>query len=49
MEFCSSAEGSKFREIAIEFDKKIRDLGPSPLRPKGGTTEKKKAKGKAKT
>ncbi len=49
MEFCSSAEGSKFRETAIEFDKKIRELGPSPLRPKGGTSEKKKAKEKAKT
>jgi len=49
MEFCSSAEGSKFREVAIDFDKKIRELGPSPLRPKDGTPEKKKAKEKAKT
>ncbi|TFG08029.1 MAG: hydrogenase iron-sulfur subunit [Promethearchaeota archaeon] len=41
MEFCSSAEGSKFREVAIEFDETIRKLGPNPLRPKGGTSKKK--------
>jgi len=40
MEFCSSAEGSKFREVAINFDKKIRELGPSPLRKKSGTSKK---------
>jgi len=39
MEFCSSAEGSKFREVAINFDKKIRELGPSPLRKKSGTSK----------
>ena len=32
MYFCSSAEGQKFKEIAIEFDKEIRNLGPNPLR-----------------
>ena len=48
MVFCSSAEGSKFQEIAIEFDKLIRELGPSPLRSKGGTPKKEKTKEKAK-
>lgn len=49
MGYCSAAEGQKFQQTAIKFDKVIRDLGPSPLRPKGGTPEKKKAKEKAKT
>ena len=48
MGYCSAAEGQKFQQTAIEFDKVIRQLGPSPLRPKGGTAEKKKAKEKAK-
>lgn len=42
MAFCSSAEGAKFRDLAIEFDKKIRKLGPSPLRNKGATAKSKK-------
>ena len=47
MSFCTSAEGQKFQLTAIEFDKKIKELGPSPLRRK--TKEKKSApKGKAK-
>jgi F420-non-reducing hydrogenase iron-sulfur subunit len=32
MEFCSSAEGSKYREVATSFDDEIKKLGPSPLR-----------------
>ena len=47
MSFCSSAEGAKFQRIATEFDKLIRELGPSPLRIKGGTPEKAKAKAEA--
>lgn len=47
MTFCSSAEGSKFQKIATEFDKLIRELGPSPFRIKSGTQEKAKAKAKA--
>ncbi len=47
MTYCSSAEGEKFQKEAINFDKKIKELGPSPLRSKVGTP-KKKAKGKAK-
>ena len=47
MTYCSSAEGAKFQKIATEFDKLIRELGPSPLRTKGGAPEKAKAKAKA--
>ena len=47
MTFCSSAEGAKFQKIATEFDKLIRELGPNPLRTKGGAPEKAKAKAKA--
>ncbi len=47
MTFCSSAEGAKFQKIATEFDKLIRELGPSPLRTKSGTPEKAKAKAEA--
>lgn len=46
--YCSAAEGQKFQNAAIEFDKVIRELGPSPLRVKGGAQEKAKAKEKAK-
>ena len=47
MEFCSSAEGAKFQKVATEFDKLIREIGPSPLRTKGDAPEKAKAKAKA--
>jgi len=47
MEFCSSAEGAKFQKVATEFDKIIRELGPSILRKKSETQEKAKAKAKA--
>lgn len=49
IEWCTAAEGQKFQKTAIEFDKVINKLGPSPLRSKGGTPEKKKAKEKVKT
>ena len=42
MTYCTAAEGQKFQNDATKFDKVIRDLGPSPLRPK--PTPKKKAK-----
>jgi coenzyme F420-reducing hydrogenase delta subunit len=47
--WCTAAEGQKFQKTAIEFDKVIRELGPSPLKSKGSTPEKKKAKERAKT
>jgi len=47
MEFCSSAEGAKFQKVATEFDKVIRELGPSILRKKSDTQKKAKAKAKA--
>ncbi len=28
----SSSEGPRFAEIAVEMDKKIRDLGPNPMK-----------------
>jgi coenzyme F420-reducing hydrogenase delta subunit len=47
MIYCTAAEGQKFQNEAIEFDKTIRKLGPSPLRIKS-TPKKGKAKAKAK-
>ena len=41
MEYCSSAEGSKYREVAIAFDEEIRKLGPSPLHKKNKNSSKK--------
>lgn len=32
MHFLSSAEGTRFAEIARETTERIRELGPSPLR-----------------
>lgn len=34
MEYCSSAEGQKFQQVAINFDKLIRNLGNNPLNKK---------------
>jgi hypothetical protein len=48
MEFCSSAEGTKFQKVATEYDKTIRDLGPSPLRKESDAQKKEKAKATAK-
>jgi coenzyme F420-reducing hydrogenase delta subunit len=31
--YCTAAEGQKFQQEATKFDKTIRELGPSPLRP----------------
>jgi coenzyme F420-reducing hydrogenase delta subunit len=45
--YCTAAEGQKFQNEAIEIDKTIRKLGPSPLRSKK-STPKEKAKAKAK-
>ena len=47
MSFCTSAEGQKFQLTAIEFDKKIKKLGLSPLRRKA-EAKKSAPKGKAK-
>jgi len=43
MGYCTAAEGQKFQQEAIKFDRLINELGPSPLRPKSGI-QKKKAK-----
>lgn len=40
MDFCSAAEGQKFQRVVSEFDKKINELGPNPI--KNDTQEKKK-------
>ena len=39
--YCTAAEGQKFQQEAIKFDKVIRELGPSPLRP-GASAKKAK-------
>ncbi len=44
MSYCTAAEGQKFQKDAIEFDKLIKELGPNPLKAKGDTPKKKKAK-----
>ncbi|MCK4928661.1 MAG: hydrogenase iron-sulfur subunit, partial [Methanosarcinales archaeon] len=36
LEWVSAAEGKKFQETITEFVEKIRTLGPSPLKHKGG-------------
>ena len=41
MAYCSSAEGAKFQMLATEFDKEIRELGTSLLRPKAKNSSKK--------
>jgi len=40
MDYCTAAEGQKFQNDATAFDKIIRELGPSPLRPKTSTPKK---------
>ena len=44
MSYCTAAEGQKFQKDVTEFDKIIKELGPSPLKTKGDTPKKKKAK-----
>lgn len=41
MGYCTAAEGQKFQQEAIKFDKEISELGPSPLRIKDSTPKKK--------
>ena len=36
----SSAEGTRFAEIVTEMDRRIRQLGPSPLRPDPASVQK---------
>ncbi len=45
---CTAAEGQKYQQDMIKYDKEIRKLGPSPLRTKSGTPKKGKAEAKAK-
>ena len=45
---CTAAEGQKYQQDMIKYDKEIRKLGPSPLRTKSGTPKKGKADAKAK-
>ena len=39
--YCTAAEGQKFQQEAIKFDKLIRELGPSPLKTKNDAPVKK--------
>ena len=39
--YCTAAEGQKFQQEAIKFDKIIRELGPSPLKTKDEAPTKK--------
>ncbi len=34
MAFCSAAEGQKYQQTAIEFDKVIKEMGPNPFKTK---------------
>ena len=40
MGYCTAAEGQKFQKEATQFDKEIKELGPSPFKSKGGNTKK---------
>jgi len=48
IQWCTAAEGQKYQQEAIEFDKIIRKLGPSTLRPNKGEEGATPKKGKAK-
>ena len=39
--YCTAAEGQKFQQEAIKFDKIIRELGPSPFKSKDDASTKK--------
>lgn len=39
--YCTAAEGQKFQQEAIKFDKLIQKLGPNPLKTKDSPTTKK--------
>ena len=39
--YCTAAEGQKFQQEAIKFDKTIRELGVSPLKAKDSSPTKK--------
>jgi len=39
--YCTAAEGQKFQQEVIKFDKLIQKLGPSPLKTKDSTPTKK--------
>ena len=39
--YCTAAEGQKFQQETIKFDKIIRELGPSPLKTKDDAPKKK--------
>lgn len=43
MSYCTAAEGQKFQQEAIKFDKQINELGPSPIRIKSDAKTKAKA------
>jgi len=42
----SAAEGARFAQIAREMTDRIRELGPSPIKTKGGRESKKEEEGK---
>ncbi len=39
LKWVSSAEGPRFAKVVTEFVEKIRELGPSPLRPQTAVRE----------
>ena len=41
--YCTAAEGQKFQQEAIKFDKIIQKLGPNPLKTEDTPTKKAKA------
>jgi coenzyme F420-reducing hydrogenase delta subunit len=43
MGYCTAAEGQKFQQEATQFDKEIKELGPSPFKSKGNTKLEAKA------
>jgi F420-non-reducing hydrogenase iron-sulfur subunit len=48
MAHCSAAEGARFRDLIIDFTKKIQDLGPNPVKTLPRKPAKKAAKPGAK-
>ncbi len=42
MAYCSAAEGQKYQRTATEFDKEIKEMGPSPIKPKPEEKQPKK-------
>ncbi len=37
LEWISASEGKRFADVASDFDRRIRELGPNPIRKRGQT------------